>query len=1003
MAHGEAGAKTLDDVVARMKKDLPEIDRDTVADAIVAFTKRDASQKLTADETKARIAELKRVARRDAALRGQIDSLKKRAAAERRPREKQQYDDRVAALEADRERLRKDIAAERSEARSAETITKEIEDLRQQIATGEFKTKPPAEKKTYSDKITALREERASLRESVSEKKAEIKTEAKLTEEIADLERQFETKEYKAKPPTEKKVYSDKIEALRERRGAAKKKIAAERSAAAAEDRISREIADLEAQVATGEFKARPPSEKKTYTDKMESLRDQRAALRKIIASKKSEARTVENLKKQIDDLSEQLETGNLKGVEPREKKVYSDEIEALKAERSALQKEKAAIASESRMAGRLEKEIADLTEQLETGNLKDKPAREKKVYSDKIEALREQRAELAGGVKAIKAEANFEKRLADQIAELRRKLETGDFAPPPSRAKKVLTDRAWQLQWERDKLKKDLNREIQKMEPRGPLGAIEDVANEIRALMTTGEFSGLGRQGGFLAIGNPLEGSRAAVKMVLAMKGRKGYEIDQMLRPGNPNSHPMAMLAEKAGLHLPDIGIANHGRKSEEAFQTDLLMTKAAGKALNLPFVKAAQAFGLSQKQIDGIGKITPDRAVEAFGRSYITAVNELRFQRFVGMIRGLTKNGEPAPQEAEAIAKFINTVTGRGNIKAIEKQAGILNTLFFAPRYVVSRFETIVEPFRALGATAASKMGYKYFDDKKSMWGGTRETDKAIAREYAKYISGVTLMLASVSQIPGVEIEQDPRSSDFGKIRIGDTRIDMLSGFQQAAVFLAKTMPQTVTLGQYDAKFKSTKTGELEDIDARKFGDILQRFIRSKAAPLPGTIYDLVTGEDVVGDPVKPTRSWKDAGKFGVGLITPITYHDIYKILTGPEYGIPDKMAMSMVALLGAGVQSYDPLQPPAPSDRQTIPKGIRDQNPGMEKKVTLNTQEYTALLQAHEAALAAVAEERETPEFKALSQKGQAEAIDKRYREVFGDQKEAIVLDAVIRLTE
>lgn len=932
LAHGEAGAKTLDDVVARMQKDLPDIDRDTVADAIVAFTKRTA-QPMTADETKARIAELKKVARRDAALRGQIDSLKKRAAAERRPREKQQYDDRVAALEAERAELRKDIAAERAEARTADNLSKEI----------------------------------------------------------ADLERQFETKEYKAKPPAEKKVYSDKIELLRNRRDSVKKKIAAEKSAVAAEVRIAQEIADLEAQIATGEFKSRSESEKKIYTGKMASLRAQRTALQKIISAKKSESRTIESLQKQIDDLSEQVSTGNLKDAPARYKKVYSEEVEALRAERAALQKEKASIAAESRMAERLEKEIADLTEQLETGNLKGKPAREKKVYSDRIEALREQRAELAKDVSAVKAEANFEKRLADQIAELRRKLETGDVAPPPSRAKKVLTDRAWQLQWERDKLKKDVKREIQKMEPRGPLGAIEDVANEIRALMTTGEFSGLGRQGGFLAIGNPLEGSRAAVKMVLAMKGRKGYEIDQMLRPGNPNSHPMAMTAEKAGLHLPDIGIANHGRKSEEAFQTDLLMTKAAGKALNLPFVKAAQAFGLSQKQIDGIGKITPDRFVEAFGRSYITAVNELRFQRFVGMIRGLTKNGEPTQQEAEAIAKFINAVTGRGNIKAIEKQAGILNTLFFAPRYVVSRFETIVEPFRALGATAASRMGYKYFDDKKSMWGGTRETDKAIAREYAKYISGVALLLASVSQVPGVEIEHDPRSSDFGKVRIGDTRIDFLSGFQQAAVFLAK---------QASSQSKSARSGEVEDMDARAWLANLTRFARTKLAPLPGTLLDLKLGEDVVGEAVNPTRSVDDALEFGSGLIFPITYHDIYEIMTG-EYGIDDKIAMSLLAMLGAGVQTYDASMPKTPSDRQTVPKAERDRNPSLRAKVTLNTEEYGDLLQAHEKGVAAVKKMRETEGYKSLSQKKKAEKDEETYNRVVAYKKKTIVRKAVNRI--
>ncbi len=60
LAHGEMGAKTLDEGVARMKKDLPEIDRDTVADAIVAFTRRAAPAQMTKDEINERIKELKR-------------------------------------------------------------------------------------------------------------------------------------------------------------------------------------------------------------------------------------------------------------------------------------------------------------------------------------------------------------------------------------------------------------------------------------------------------------------------------------------------------------------------------------------------------------------------------------------------------------------------------------------------------------------------------------------------------------------------------------------------------------------------------------------------------------------------------------------------------------------------------------------------------------------------------------------------------------------------------
>ena len=77
MAHGEAGLKTLDEVVDAIRRDLPEVDRNTIADAIVAYSKRPAPDAINRDEMKARVAELKRVARRDVEIRDQIEKLKK--------------------------------------------------------------------------------------------------------------------------------------------------------------------------------------------------------------------------------------------------------------------------------------------------------------------------------------------------------------------------------------------------------------------------------------------------------------------------------------------------------------------------------------------------------------------------------------------------------------------------------------------------------------------------------------------------------------------------------------------------------------------------------------------------------------------------------------------------------------------------------------------------------------------------------------------------------------
>ena len=95
LAHGEADAASLDSVVDAIRKDLPEIDRDTITDAIVAYTKRPKPEVKSKDEIKARIAELKKVARRDVALRDQIEKLKSRQEKETTAKGKKVYDDRI--------------------------------------------------------------------------------------------------------------------------------------------------------------------------------------------------------------------------------------------------------------------------------------------------------------------------------------------------------------------------------------------------------------------------------------------------------------------------------------------------------------------------------------------------------------------------------------------------------------------------------------------------------------------------------------------------------------------------------------------------------------------------------------------------------------------------------------------------------------------------------------------------------------------------------------------
>ncbi len=587
---------------------------------------------------------------------------------------------------------------------------------------------------------------------------------------------------------------------------------------------------------------------------------------------------------------------------------------------------------------------------------------------------------EIKAAIADLKRTARMDADTRAKIKDLQSQLSTGEIKLPEPRNKKVYDERLESLRFQRDKLRKKINQEIDKTKEKSAFKTfVAAPFEEFRALMTTGELSAVLRQGGFFSIANPVSNTKAALPMLKALKSEKvAHKIDQSLRPGNENSRPNAMMYEKSGLHLPDPEIVDNPKKSEEAFQTDLPITGAISRITRIPV----------------------DKLVHGFGRAYITFLNLQRADTFDAMAGSLAKYGEPTLQEAKAISKFINVATGRASLGKAEAAVSALNTAFFAPRYVLSRFQLLAELPRAALAQVTNPAikafnkvtGKNVTVPDRHLFGGTAETDKLIAEQYANYAVGITTILTLLSYVPGVEIEKDPRSTDFGKIRVGNTRADLFSGLQQVAVFLAK---------QGSGKTKSTKTGQIEEMDAGDRLDNATRFVRGKLSPLWSSSLDVLLRENIVGDRVAPLRSPTDAAQFATKLLTPIAYQDIYKILKS-DYSMPDQTALTVSAILGAGIQSYDPGKIQPPDDRFKTPKAEREANPALGGMIHLNDSEYAELMKAHEEAIGEVEKSRKAGDFKDLTLPETREEEKAIYDDVFGPAKEAVMLDALSRLS-
>lgn len=263
---------------------------------------------------------------------------------------------------------------------------------------------------------------------------------------------------------------------------------------------------------------------------------------------------------------------------------------------------------------------------------------------------------------------------------------------------------------------------------------------------------------------------------------------------------------------------------------------------------------------------------------RAYTTFLDTIRADMFDAMSASLARNGEPTLDEMKAIANYINVATGRGGLGKLESSATNLNTIFFAPRYLASRFQLLAgQPF----------------------YGGTNQTRMMIAKEYARALIGVGAVYA-LGAMAGGELEEDPRSADFGKMRFGNTRLDPLAGLAQVTTFTSR-MVTGETKDSY---------GEVKDLRGpnQKFGktdalDVLVWFGRSKLAPFPGAIVNIATGENFAGE---PTGVLKEAQ----GLVTPIGMGEIYEVMK--ENGVEKGTALSILGLFGMGLQHYERQKP-------------------------------------------------------------------------------------------
>jgi hypothetical protein len=161
-------------------------------------------------------------------------------------------------------------------------------------------------------------------------------------------------------------------------------------------------------------------------------------------------------------------------------------------------------------------------------------------------------------------------------------------------------------------------------------------------------------------------------------------------------------------------------------------------------------------------------------------------------------------------------------------------------------------------------------------------------VAKDIGTFIA-FGLSMLWMGKMAGADTEDNPTSSDFGKMKIGDTRYDIWGGFQQYLTFAARMV-----------KKERKSQGRVKDLQNKDLTGLPLQFLRNKLAPVPSLLADIYYGEDAVGEPV----TFK---KEVYSNLTPLLVQDL--IESYGKQGAVSLITNTLPAAFGVGVQSYTP----------------------------------------------------------------------------------------------
>jgi hypothetical protein len=363
--------------------------------------------------------------------------------------------------------------------------------------------------------------------------------------------------------------------------------------------------------------------------------------------------------------------------------------------------------------------------------------------------------------------------------------------------------------------------------------------------------------------------------KKFIKMLGAIGSQSKTSKAMSTLIGHPLYGLSKKLDIGVTQPDLRNEVREEiasgnllHVAWNLPITIAKLAGKqdftskktksigdtfidGLKTQFNKISQKYQLpitAKEKFSREEQLENINIFEAIERGLSTYGNQLRFEEFVRGVDRLRAEGKDEINHLEdyqLLASYIRTFSGRANPASFKMNQKALNVFFFS-------FKNAASVFQQLNPVYYLHQHFNSTDFKNGNYTKIPVANKmAMATMFKSVASTAATMLFLVAGYNAFKdddeeemtIEKDPRSSDFGKLKVGDLRYDPWGGYIPLITLYARLKTEEIK----NSDGTIYKMGE-ESYGVKDRGDAMVRFIINKESPSFAMFHHYMTSVDKV-----------------------------------------------------------------------------------------------------------------------------------------------------------